>query len=152
MNRLLTTKLVRNYLMRLLSVVVFIGAIMMFSACRGSDSPQRVFAEKLTKAQSYKVEGIMESYYESGRKQNEFKVLYKYPEMIKVEIKSGENADKQIILKNNEGVYILIPAVNKNFKIKATGRIMPAILISCNPWRKTLPTIPMPSSPRMKRR
>ena len=119
MNRLLTTKLVRNYLMRLLSVVVFIGAIMMFSACRGSDSPQRVFAEKLTKAQSYKVEGIMESYYESGRKQNEFKVLYKYPEMIKVEIKSGENADKQIILKNNEGVYILIPAVNKNFKIQS---------------------------------
>jgi len=106
-------------LMRLLSVVVFIGAIMMFSACRGSDSPQRVFAEKLTKAQSYKVEGIMESYYESGRKQNEFKVLYKYPEMIKVEIKSGENADKQIILKNNEGVYILIPAVNKNFKIQS---------------------------------
>lgn len=119
MNRLLTTKLVRNYLMRLLSVVVFIGAIMMFSACRGSDSPQRVFAEKLTKVQSYKVEGIMESYYESGRKQNEFKVLYKYPEMIKVEIKSGENADKQIILKNNEGVYILIPAVNKNFKIQS---------------------------------
>lgn len=119
MNRLLTTKLVRNYLMRLLSVVVFIGAIMMFSACRGSDSPQRVFAEKLTKAQSYKVEGIMESYYESGRKQNEFKVLYKYPEMIKVEIKSGENADKQIILKNNEGVYILIPAINKNFKIQS---------------------------------
>lgn len=119
MNRLLTTKLVRNYLMRLLSVVVFIGAIMMFSACRGSDSPQRVFAEKLTKAQSYKVEGIMESYYESGRKQNEFKVLYKYPEMIKVEIKSVENADKQIILKNNEGVYILIPAVNKNFKIQS---------------------------------
>ena len=51
-------------------------------------------------------------------KQNEFKVLYKYPEMIKVEIKSGENADKQIILKNNEGVYILIPAVNKTSKSK----------------------------------
>ncbi len=119
MNRLLTQKLTRKFLMRILSVVVFIGALFIFSACGGSDDPQKVFTQKLTKAQSYKVEGIMESYYESGRKQNDFKVLYKQPEMIKVEIKSGENSDKQIILKNSEGVYILIPAVNKNFKIQS---------------------------------
>jgi len=118
MNGLLTKKLVIN-LMRWFSVVVFIGTILLLHACRGDETPQRAFAEKLTKAQSYKVEGIMESYYDSGRKQNEFKVLYKHPELIKVEIKSGENSDKQIILKNNEGVYILIPAVNKNFKIQS---------------------------------
>lgn len=119
MNRLLTKRLIRNYLMRILLVVVFIGAMLIFTACGGSDEPQKVFTDKLTKAQSYKVEGIMESYYDSGRKQNEFKVLYKHPELIKVEIKSGENSDKQIILKNNDGVYILIPAVNKNFKIQS---------------------------------
>ncbi|MDD4157004.1 MAG: hypothetical protein PHY08_10575, partial [Candidatus Cloacimonetes bacterium] len=119
MNRLLTQKLTYKFLMRILTVVVFIDALITFSACKGSDDPQKVFTEKLTKAQSYKVEGIMESYYESGRKQNDFKVLYKYPEMIKVEIKSGDASDKQIILKNSDGVYILIPAVNKNFKIQS---------------------------------
>lgn len=61
----------------------------------------------------------MESYYDTGRKQNDFIVYYKYPELIKVEIKSGNSAEKQIILKNTEGVYVLIPAVNKNFKIQS---------------------------------
>ena len=34
-------------------------------------------------------------------------------------IKPEGGNDKQIILKNNDGVYILIPAVNKNFKIQS---------------------------------
>lgn len=121
MNGLWTQKLTQKFLNKILMVVVFIGALFLLSACRGSDDPQKVFTEKLTKTQSYKVEGVMESYYDGGsnRKQNEFIVFYKYPELIKVEIKSGENADKQIILKNSEGVYILIPAVNKNFKIQS---------------------------------
>jgi outer membrane lipoprotein-sorting protein len=100
-------------------ILVFIGTIFLFSACGGKEDPHKVFTEKLTKAESYKASGVMESYYDSGRKQNDFTVFYKYPELIKVEIKSGENSDKQIILKNTDGVYILIPAVNKNFKIQS---------------------------------
>lgn len=119
MNRLWSQKLIFKFLKKILLVIVFIGVLYFMSACGGKGDPQKLFTEKLSKAQSYKAEGVMESYYDTGRKQNDFIVYYKYPELIKVEIKSGNSAEKQIILKNTEGVYVLIPAVNKNFKIQS---------------------------------
>lgn len=84
------------------------------------EETQKEFMNMVTNANSYSVEGIMESYYQDGRKQNEFIVRYKSPDFIKVIIKNTEQNDKQIILKNTDGVYVLIPSVNKNFKIKST--------------------------------
>jgi hypothetical protein len=40
--------------------------------------------------------------------------------LLKVTIKSLENDDQQIILKNKDGVYVLVPSVNKNFKIQSS--------------------------------
>jgi len=99
--------------------MLFIGMVFFITACGNKTNPEKVFAKELTKSSSYKVEGIMESYYDSGRKVNEFTVLYKNPNLIKVVIKPEDSNDKQIILKNNDGVFILIPAVNKNFKIQS---------------------------------
>lgn len=102
-------------------IMSFFLFILLISGCSGRDAPERKFAEGLSKATSYKVTGIMESYYDSGhgRKRNDFSVLYKEPDLIKVTIQPENSDDKQIILKNNDGVYILIPAVNKNFKIQS---------------------------------
>lgn len=119
MNELWNQKLINKFLNKILIVFVFIGALFVFIGCGGKESPQKAFTEDLTKSTSYKVEGIMESYYDTGRKRNEFTVYYKNPDLIKVVIKSEDNNDKQIILKNADGVYILIPAVNKNFKIQS---------------------------------
>jgi len=89
--------------------------------CAGKRDVEKSFLEELTKTTSYKVEGVMESFYDLTRKKvNEFTVFYKNPDLIKVVIKSVDQSDKQIILKNQDGVYILIPAVNKNFKIQSS--------------------------------
>lgn len=85
-----------------------------------NEEVEKEFMNKVSDASSYLVEGVMESYYNDGRRQNEFVVKYKSPEFIKVTIKGAEQNDKQIILKNSDGVYVLIPSVNKNFKIKST--------------------------------
>lgn len=120
MNKKGIQKLISIFNNKLLLVFVLIGVIFTFMGCMGRDDPQKVFMEELTKSTSYKVEGIMESFYDNnGRKRNEFSVYYKTPDLIKVIIKSEDKNDKQIILKNEDGVYILIPAVNKNFKIQS---------------------------------
>ena len=99
-------------------------AIMLISflmvGCKKNNETQKEFMELVTEAKSYLVEGIMESYYQNGRIQNEFVVKYKEPNLIKVIINDSDNNDEQIILKNKDGVYVLIPSVNKNFKIQST--------------------------------
>ncbi|MCK9537077.1 MAG: hypothetical protein M0R05_05820 [Bacilli bacterium] len=105
--------------LKIILVLLFVGLIFFASSCAKNKRPEKIFAKELTKSSSYKVEGIMESYYETGRKLNEFSVLFKSPNLIKVIIKPEGSNDKQIILKNANGVYILIPAVNKNFKIQS---------------------------------
>lgn len=90
-----------------------------FIGCKETET-DKSFLEVVTEMKSYKAEGIIESFYNEGRKQNNFVVYYKYPDLIKVEIKGVDNKEKQIILKNQQGVYILIPTVNKNFKINSS--------------------------------
>lgn len=105
----------------LMLIFVMVLSFFLLSCNLGKEKEtQKEFMQIVTNAESYSVEGIMESYYQDGRRQNEFIVRYKSPDFIKVTIKDTEQNDKQIILKNSEGVYVLIPSVNKNFKIKST--------------------------------
>lgn len=120
MNRELNQKHIKKSWMKILMVFIVLLTFILLVSCGKNKDIEKTFAEKLTKTNSYKVEGYMESFYDSGRKKNDFSVFYKNPDLIKVVIKSGDKSDKQIILKNQEGVYILIPAVNKNFKIQST--------------------------------
>ena len=88
--------------------------------CNSNKDTKSTFLEKLSNTTSYKVDGLLETFFENGRKQSDFIVYYKQPENLKVVLQSVDNSEKQIILKNTEGVYVLVPSVNKNFKIKST--------------------------------
>lgn len=80
---------------------------------------EKEFTDVVNEVQTYSLSGVMESFYLEGRKQSEFNVLYKSDDEIKVVLKSIDSDDSQIILKNKNGVYVLIPTINKNFKIKS---------------------------------
>ena len=100
----------------ILLVLMFLVTISL-AGCKGSKDTKESFLEKLSNSQGYKVDGVLETFFENGRKQSDFNVYYKQPDNLKVVLQSVENNDKQIILKNTEGVYVLVPSVNKNFKI-----------------------------------
>lgn len=107
--------------MKKILMVLFLSILCAFFAAGcNNNKAEKEFLNEMTNVSSYKAEGVMETFYNNSRKQNEFTVYYKNPDLIKVVIGSVENDEKQIILKNAEGVYVLIPAVNKNFKIKST--------------------------------
>ena len=102
-----------------LILMIIISLCFFAVSCKKEEAVEKEFMEKLSEAKSYLAEGVMESYYQEGRRQNEFNVKYQEPDCIKVTINDKDNNDKQIILKNNDGVYILVPSVNKNFKIQS---------------------------------
>ncbi len=103
----------------LLLILLFLGIVVLVG-CDKEKNTKESFLTTLTNTQGYKVDGILETFFENGRKQNDFTIYYKKPDMYKVVLQNVENNDKQIILKNKEGVYVLVPSVNKNFKIKST--------------------------------
>jgi len=98
-------------------LVLFLTVFLCF-ACDKKE--EKDFLKNLNDDVSYKAEGIMESFFPNGRKQNDFKVCYKTKDYIKVSLKNIDSNDEQLIIKNNDGVYILIPSVNKNFKIQSS--------------------------------
>lgn len=99
--------------------LLFIMSVVLVG-CKEEKTTTEGFMEKLSNVEGYKVEGVLETFFENGRRQNEFEVFYKNPDCIKVVLQSVENNDKQIVLKNSEGVHVLVPSVNKSFKIKST--------------------------------
>lgn len=104
---------------KIVLIVLMLGLLFLFG-CSSVKEPKENFLAALSETKSYKVDGVIETFFENGRKQSDFCVYYKEPNLYKVELQSLENSDKQIILKNNDGVYVLVPSVNKNFKIKST--------------------------------
>ncbi|HEY8445424.1 MAG TPA: DUF4367 domain-containing protein [Bacilli bacterium] len=101
-------------------ILILLILMILMVGCNKADSVEVEFMENLSESKSYKVEGMMETFYDNDRKQNDFVVYYKQPDFLKVTIKSVENNDQQIILKNQDGVYVLVPSVNKNFKIQSS--------------------------------
>lgn len=105
---------------KILFILLTLSMVIILFGCAKTNKSEKDFMKLVTATKGYKAEGVMETYYDSGKKQNDFVVYYKSPDFIKVTIKSTGNADKQIILKNKEGVFILVPAVNRSFKIQSS--------------------------------
>lgn len=107
--------------MKKMILLIFIMIMtVLFIGCKKEEDQKQSFLSELSAAQSYKVDGVMETFFENGRKQSNFTVYYKANDNIKVILQDVQNSDKQIILKNKDGVHVLVPSVNKQFKIKST--------------------------------
>ena len=100
-------------------LIIVVGIMTMFViSCK--EETEKEFLELVSESETYCVEGVMETHYMETSKQSSFKVLYKSQDQIKIVLKPVNSNDSQIILKNKDGVYVLVPTINKNFKIKST--------------------------------
>ena len=105
---------------RIIILILLMLVTTFLFGCKETKDTKTSFLDKISNTTGYKVDGVLETFFENGRKQSEFNVYYKNPDNLKVVLQNVENSDKQIILKNSEGVYVLVPSVNKNFKIKSS--------------------------------
>ena len=68
---------------------------------------------------SYHVKGELELVNNEDIYRYEVDVSYKEPELFRVSLKNINNNHVQILLKNNDGIYVLTPALNKSFKFQS---------------------------------
>lgn len=90
-----------------------------FSSCKKDQDLVSEFPEVVNSLDSYKLSGTLETSFPSGNKVSNVTVYYQKPDLYRVELVLPNSLEKQIILKNNEGVFVLIPSLNKNFKVSS---------------------------------
>ena len=77
------------------------------------------FQDKVVNANSYYLTGNMELVNNEDVYTYDISVSYKQDDYYKIELTNVINQHKQIILRNEEGVYIVTPSLNKSFKFQS---------------------------------
>ncbi|MEG2351511.1 MAG: hypothetical protein RSA10_00440 [Bacilli bacterium] len=75
--------------------------------------------KKVSNLKGYQLEAMMELINNDDSYKYDVLVSYKKSDNYRVSLKNKTNNHEQIILKNNEGVYVLTPSLNKSFKFQS---------------------------------
>ncbi|WP_044893593.1 LolA family protein [Bacillus alveayuensis] len=91
------------------------------AAC-GAKSQEDVIKEldkKMEELSSYKAEAKMTLTTGSEPQVYDVEIWYKQPSYYRVNLKNAEKEQNQMILRNDEGVFVLTPALNKSFRFQS---------------------------------
>lgn len=102
-------------------IIVLIATLLIITGC-GKKNIRNVRDElktKLEKSTGYVLNGNLEINNNEDIYNYDVEVEYKKDNFFKVVLENKANEFKQIILKNNDGVFLLTPSLNKSFKFQS---------------------------------
>ena len=102
-------------------IIVLFFAIILLSGC-GKSNEEKVFDKfksSVNESKSYLLNGSLEIYNDQDTFNYAITVGYKKKDMYKVSLTNQVNSHQQIILKNEDGVYVITPSLNKSFKFQS---------------------------------
>ena len=101
--------------------IIFLGVILLLSGCGKYDDKDLVndLDKKINDSNAYHMTGTLEIYRNEEKYTYSVDSSYKKGDLFKVNLVNQNNNHEQIILKNNDGVYVLTPSLNKSFKFKS---------------------------------
>ncbi len=102
-------------------VLFLIMALFLFSGC-GKTTEKNIsdeFIKKVNRAEKYHLQGTMEIINSDDTFKYNIDVSYNNGKEIRVNLVNKINEHEQVILKNNDGVYVVTPSLNKSFKFQS---------------------------------
>ena len=101
-------------------ISIFIFCILL-SGCGKKDEKAVIkkIENKIQKSDGYHVSGNLEIYNNEDTYKYDVDVAYEKKDKYRVSLKNKINNHEQIIIKNEEGVYVLTPSLNKSFKFQS---------------------------------
>ncbi len=102
----------------IINVLIFF-MIMTITGCKKNNNIEESFVKKVNDLESYKLVGKLETNFPSGIKECLVTVYYKKPNLFRVELLNANSVEGQIMVKNNDGVHVIIPSINKTFKVNS---------------------------------
>lgn len=103
---------------RFISILVVISCIFI-TGCKNSNDPLADINKKYNNLNSYELTGDLEIVNNDDVYNYDVKVIYQKKDKYYVSLKNRSNNYEQIILKNEDGVYVLTPSLNKSFKFQS---------------------------------
>lgn len=104
-------------------ILIMLLMISLLTSCKKNVNIVESFPEKITNLNSYKIVGKLETMFPTGTKECEVTAYYQKPDLFRVEIKNPNVEELQVIIKNAEGVFVIVPSINKTFKVNGSWPI-----------------------------
>ena len=103
----------------LLCVVAIISVFMVGCGTKGENDILKQITKKIENSKAYHLTGTLEMINNENSYLYDVDVAYQKEDKFRVSLKNQTNNHEQIILKNDEGVYVLTPSLNKSFKFQS---------------------------------
>lgn len=110
----------KKSILKLFFVMTILLNICTLVSCKKDEPVESSFPEIVNSLTSYKLTGKLESNFPSGSKECNITTYYKNPNMYRVELQNPNTTETQVMIKNSTGVYVLVPSVNKTFKVNSS--------------------------------
>lgn len=104
-------------LIKLSSLLIGCFLISTLIGCKEKKNVEKTFPEIVSNLDTYILDAEMETKFPNGSKKCNVKVYYKSPNFYRVELINNDVNEKQIMIRNEKGVYVILPSINKTFKI-----------------------------------
>lgn len=107
-----------------LKKIVFLGLItflFLLTGCGKYDEKDVIkdLSKKIENCKGYYLEAQMEIINNEDIYKYDVKVSYQKGDLFRVSLKNKANSHEQILLRNEDGVYVLTPSLNKSFKFQS---------------------------------
>lgn len=100
---------------------IFLGVLLLVCGCGKYNDKDLIkdLSKKVENSSSYHMTGTLEIYRNEEKYTYNVDSSYKKGDLFKVNLINQNNNHEQIILKNEEGVYVITPSLNKSFKFQS---------------------------------
>lgn len=112
----------RGGVMRKIIYIMFLVVIIFLINACGKHSQTdivKALGEKVEEIKAFDVDAAMDIKEMNKSHLFDVNIKYQHPHYFKVTLKNRDSQNVQIVLKNDEGVYVLSPALNKSFKFQS---------------------------------
>ena len=103
----------------ILILLMGLTSIYLIGCAKNNKDVLKKLKDNITNMTSYHIKGELGIVNNEDIYKYDVDVSYKEPDLFRVSLKNINNNHTQILLKNEEGVYVLTPALNKSFKFQS---------------------------------
>lgn len=98
-----------------------VGLLLALASCKKDNVNDAYtdFVNSINNCESYELQGQMEIKKDAESDIFQMDVLYKAPGLFRVTYQNLDSNARQVLLKNNDGVYVLCPELNKEFRFES---------------------------------